>query len=105
MNLDQLQHKLIAAARTVKPSDCVPYAFEKRIMARLTEGARVDLLGAWSAALWRSAAGCVAVVALSSLVTLSISNNAPETDFSQEFETAVFASADSPSVDSVDEAW
>ena len=35
MNLAELERKLIAAARANPPSDRVPYAFEKRIMARL----------------------------------------------------------------------
>jgi hypothetical protein len=99
MNLDNLQLKLIAAARAAQPGDHVPYAFEKRIMARL-EGACVDLLGAWSAALWRAALGCVAVVVLSGALSLWSNHQNTDGDFSQEFETAVFASAGS-----VDEAW
>lgn len=99
MNLDNLQHKLIAAAREAQPSDRVPYAFEKRIMARLGE-VRADLLGAWSHALWRAAILCVAVMLLSGAWLLSSSAPENETDFSQEFETAVFASAGSS-----DEAW
>ena len=101
MNLDNLQTKLIAAARAAQPSERVPYAFEKRVMARLTESVRVDLLGAWSAALWRAAIGCVAVAALSGALSLWDSHpGSTEGDLSQEFETAVFAS-----VSSTDEAW
>lgn len=102
MNLDNLQTKLIAAARAAQPSERVPYAFEKRVMARLTESVRVDLLGAWSAALWRAALGCVAVAALSGALSLwnSPHHGSAEGDLSQEFETAVFAS-----VSSTDEAW
>ena len=98
MDLEQLRQKLIAAARSQSPNEGVPYAFEKRIMARLAESARIDLLGAWSAALWRAAVGCLAVVALSTAFSLW-SNQDRQNDFSQEFETAVFASAGS-----VDEA-
>jgi hypothetical protein len=100
MNLDHLQSKLIAAARAAQPSDRVPYAFEKRIMARLAESAHVDLLGAWSVALWRAAVGCIALVVLSSALSLWDRSQPSEGDFSHEFETAVFASADA-----VDEAW
>ena len=95
MNLDNLQQKWIAAARAVQPSDRVPLAFEKRIMARLAESARVDLLGAWSTALWRAAIGCVAVVLLSSALSLWSTHQHSKADFSQEFETAGFASAGS----------
>jgi hypothetical protein len=97
MNLDILQHKLIAAARAARPSDRVPYAFEKRVMARLAD-ARADLLGAWSAALWRAAISCVAIVVLSGAWSLWSNYRHSNADFSQEFETAVFAS-----VASVDE--
>jgi hypothetical protein len=92
MNLENLQRKLIAAARAARLSDRVPYAFEKRVMARLAEAARVDLLGAWSAALWRAAFGCLAVVALSAAFAMWTNRERPN-DFSQEFETAVVASA------------
>ena len=94
MKLENLQRKLIAVARNATPSDRVPYAFEKRIMARL-EGACTDLLGAWSAALWRAALGCVVVVVLSGALSLWSNHQNTDGDFSQEFETAVFASAGS----------
>jgi len=100
MNLDHLQHKLIAAARATPLDNRVPYAFEKRVMARLAEAVRVDLLGAWSVALWRAAVCCVALVVVSGAVSLWTRSQAPETDLSHEFETAVFASADS-----TDEVW
>ncbi len=100
MNLDNVQRKLIAAARLAQPSDHVPYAFEKRIMARLAQGARIDLLGAWSVALWRGAVTCLAIVLLSGAMSLWSNAQRSEADFSQEFETAVFASAASP-----DGAW
>jgi hypothetical protein len=100
MNLDHLHDKLIAAARSAQPSDHVPYAFEKRIMARLAEAVHVDLLGAWSKALWRAAIACLAIVMLSSAWSLWSDAPQREPDFSQEFESAVFASAAS-----ADETW
>ena len=51
MNLAELERKLIAAARANPPSDRVPYAFEKRIMARLAEPARRGHRGALGARL------------------------------------------------------
>jgi len=100
MNLDNLQQKLIAAARTAQPSDRVPYAFEKRIMARLAEAAHIDVLGAWSAALWRAAVPCIAITLLSGAWLLWSGHQQDSSEFSQEFDTAVFASAGS-----ADEAW
>ena len=61
MNRDELQRKLIAAARATPADERVPYAFEQRIMARLAELPPVDPWLVWSNALWRAAAPCVAV--------------------------------------------
>ena len=54
MNLSELQQKLIAAARSNPPSDAVPYAFEKRLLARLAGRPVVDNWALWSRALWRA---------------------------------------------------
>ena len=62
MDLEQLRQKLIAAARSQSSNEGVPYAFEKRIMARLTNLASVDPWAAWGQALWRAAAPCVAIM-------------------------------------------
>ena len=56
MNLAELERKLIAAARANPPSDRVPYAFEKRIMARLAARPVADGWALWARALWRAAA-------------------------------------------------
>ena len=64
MNLAELERKLIAAARANPPSDRVPYAFEKRIMARLAARPMADDWELWARALWRAAAPCVAIMVL-----------------------------------------
>ena len=61
MNLTELHRKLIAAARRNAPADAVPYAFEKRIMARLSTAPRPDDWLAWVRALWVGAGACAAV--------------------------------------------
>jgi hypothetical protein len=61
MNLTDLQRKLLAAARANPPPDTVPYAFEKRIMARLAETPVMDAWALWNRVLWRAAAPCVAL--------------------------------------------
>ncbi len=99
MKVDNLHQKLISAARAEQPSDRVPYAFEKRVMARLASGSAIDILGAWSAALWRAAVSCVVVSIVASAFVLW-SSGSREPDFSNEFDAAVFASAGSS-----DEAW
>jgi hypothetical protein len=61
MNLTELQHKLLAAARTHPPTDHVPYAFEKRVMARLVESPALEVWALWNRVLWRAAAPCLAL--------------------------------------------
>ena len=95
MNLDNLHNKLITAARATPADDRVPYAFEKRVMARLAETVRVDLLGAWSAALWRGAIACLVVTMLSGAWLLWTEPPSDHAEFTHDFNAAVFASAGS----------
>ena len=95
MKLDQLQRKLLAAARAHPPSDRVPYAFEKRIVAHI---AALQPLHPWAfcaPALWRSAAPCLALALL--LGVWSYAGNHPTStaadneEFSQHFERTMLA--------------
>ena len=95
MDLIELQRKLIATARKDVPSDRVPYAFEKRVMARLTARPALDYAAVWANALWRAATPCVAIMLLLSAWSFFAgSANAPATDVSQDFENTVFAAVD-----------
>ena len=107
MNLEQLHKKLLAAARANPPGDGVPYAFHKRIMARIAEAPAVDAWAVWGRALWRAAAPCVALAlvlgAVSFLRTDSSVTSGPtvETvDLSQHFETTMLAA-----VNESEEVW
>ncbi|HVY71661.1 MAG TPA: hypothetical protein VHH73_17150 [Verrucomicrobiae bacterium] len=62
MNTDALQKKLLAAARATPPGDHVPYAFERRIMARIKALPAADPLAQLTSALWRAAIPCVGVM-------------------------------------------
>jgi hypothetical protein len=64
MNLEELQRKLLEAARRQPPSDQVPYAFEQRVMAHLRAVPVVDPLSLWAAGLWRAAFGAVGLCAI-----------------------------------------
>ena len=70
MNLAEMQKKLLTAARADRPSDAVPYAFEKRIMARIASLTVVDPLMLWNRILWRATAPCVAIMVLLSAWTM-----------------------------------
>jgi hypothetical protein len=95
MNEDKLERRLINAARANPPSDAVPYAFEQRVFARITLASTpgVDMWSAWSRALWRAAAPCVAIAVILGVWTaVSSDNNAAATDFSQALENTLFVS-------------
>ncbi len=99
MNLKALERKLIETARTSVPDEHVPYAFEKRIMARLADVAPLSWAGLWGHALWRGAVPCVAVAVL--LCAWSLWRGVaspPSGDFPREFETAVLVASDQSSV-------
>ncbi len=104
MNLEQLQQKLIAAARNNPPGDHVPYAFEKRIIARLASRPVPDRWAQWAGALWRGAAACVAITLLFSAWSFYSKTTAgPSTDLSQQFENTLLAGIDQDqSTDSVE---
>ena len=105
MNLETLQQKLLAAARSQVPSDHVPYAFEKRILARLLAPATLDHSALWARALWRAAAPCVALMLLFGAWSF-VGNNpnrsgmADGGDFSQHFEQTMLAA-----LDEVEDIW
>lgn len=95
MDLTELQRKLVSAARIDAPSDRVPYAFEKRIMARLTAPPALDRAAIWANALWRAVAPCIAIMLLLSAWSFFIRPaKAPVTDLSQDLENTVFAAVD-----------
>jgi len=101
MNLEQLQTILLAAAKANPPGDRVPYAFGKRILARLKDQPALDLSALWARALWRAAAPCVALTLLLGVWSFvgDSSNSADAAmssgeDFSQHFEQTLLAAVD-----------
>ena len=103
MNLNELQRQLLAAARAHPPSDAVPYAFEKRILARLAEQPALGVSAWWLRGLWRAAASCVAVCVLFGAWTtwFNAASAGATDDFSQQFENTVLAAMEHES----DNAW
>ena len=104
MNHAELERKLIAAARANPPSDRVPYAFEKRIMARLAARPMLDGWELWGRALWRAAAPCVAIMLLLGAWSFfKPPASAPATDLSQDLEQTLLAAVDQDQP--ADSAW
>ena len=95
MNLAELRQKLTSAARLQTPDDRVPYAFEKRIMARIAERAAASGRVLWARGLWRAAISCVAVAVVCGAVSF-FTPAAPDNnnDLSQDFENTLLASVD-----------
>jgi hypothetical protein len=96
MNLDDLQRKLIAAARAHPPTDAVPLGFERRVLGTLKQIVPADYLTCWAHALWRAAAPCVGVALLLIAWSFLGSSNPTVTgsgDLSQDFENTVLAAA------------
>ncbi len=94
MNLAELQKKLIAAARKSPPDEHVPYAFEKRIMARLGKSPKVNDWAFLARALWCGAAVCTAVAIVTSVWSFAPSSNIEGASFSHELEQSILASTD-----------
>jgi hypothetical protein len=95
MDLNKLQRELFSQARLVAPSNAVPYAFEKSVVARL-QAAPADAWLLWGRALWRAAGACVE---LSLLLTIWSARPVNETE-PVTLESAIFAAAEEPG-----EAW
>jgi hypothetical protein len=95
MNLAQLERKLIAAARANPPSERVPYAFGKRILARLAAQPTLDHWELWGRALWRATAPCIAIMLLLGAWSLfAPQRNPPTNDLSQQLEQTLLAAVD-----------
>src|SRR5262245_56601888 len=94
MNLAELQKKLMAAARTHPPDDRVPYAFEKRIMARLGKVPQSDKWGYLARALWCGAAVCAVVAIAPSVWSFEPAVDDSMLAFSQDLEQSILTSPD-----------
>ncbi len=100
MNLEKLQEKLIAAARTEAPDQRVPYAFEKRVLARLKDIPGSDQWAFWAKAMWRAAAPCLGIMLIFSAWSF-FSPSSASSDLGQDFERTVLAAADQESTGDV----
>lgn len=107
MDLEKLRETLLGASRSNSPSDRVPYAFEKRVLARLKETPALDASALWARALWRAAASCVALTLLLAVWSLIGAQNsqpasvaASNDGFSQQFEQTMLAA-----INDSEEVW
>lgn len=90
MRFYPLEKKLLSVARAEPVDDRVPYAFEKRIMARLAAAKPLDLWAIWSQSLWKAALACVVLSVLVSIWSVSSTQKTR----SVTLETAVISMAE-----------
>lgn len=95
MNLPELNRKLLAAARRDIPGEGVPYAFERRVMARLAAAPKPDLWAALVRPLWYGAAACAAVAVMLNVWSFHPTQGEEQHAFSRGVEDSLMA----PSVD------
>jgi len=98
MDLVELKKKLVAAALCHPPGDQVPYAFEKRIMARLGVRLPTDEWAWWGRALCRGAAACAAVALLLSAWSFLPATGPTPANGAVDLEEAVLASVNEADV-------
>ena len=92
MNPSDLQARLIAVARKTPPQDRVPYAFEKRVMARLAALAPINPWAMWGRSLWRAAFACIAITFICGVWSFAAAPpGGNDESFSQSFQSAVYA--------------
>ena len=94
MNVNELQKKLIAAARASAPDDRVPYLFEKRIMALIPAVPRTDAAVLWVRGLWQAALSCAVIALLCGAWSFFNPASSSSDDLSQNLETTLLASVD-----------
>ena len=94
MKLNDLEKRLVSAARKDVPSDHVPFSFEKRMMARLNESPQAEDSTSWVRALWWSAGACAAIALAVSVWSFVPANQDEVAGFSQDLEETILASAE-----------
>ncbi len=92
MKTGALQNTIITAAKKAAPGDRVPFAFEKRVMARIRGLSDVDVWAVWSRLLWRAAGPCVAIMlAMSLWAAFSNHQNGGSNTLAEDLESSVLA--------------
>ncbi len=99
MKVTELEKRLLAAARADRPSDRVPYAFEKRVMAHIAALPTVDAWALWARSLWRAAIPyAVAVVCLAAWLHFSAEPMAPADQITMDFENAILVAVEDSAI-------
>lgn len=82
--------KFLTVARELPVNERTPYAFEKRIMARIAH-APVDTVSEWAHVLWRAVAPCVGIMLVAAAASFAAMSGDTTPDESPDLEATVFA--------------
>ena len=85
------QETFLSIARSIPEDTGVPPSFEKRIMARIRADAATDLWAPWARLLWKAAAVCLALSAVTGIVASLVEEPPPPDILAAELEHAVLA--------------
>jgi hypothetical protein len=86
MEQPDFQRSFLKLAANLPENDRVPFAFEKRIMARLSSGPALDPLTVWGGLLWKSVLPCLGVLLLTSMLAALTTQTDP---YAPDLESAV----------------
>jgi hypothetical protein len=91
-------HQFAKAARALKSDERVPFAFEKRILARLNGRAAVDVSAMFARVMWKAALSCLAISLITGAV-VSFSGASSGELLATDLERTVLAPVD------VEDTW
>ncbi|MCS1408161.1 MAG: hypothetical protein M2R45_01331 [Verrucomicrobia subdivision 3 bacterium] len=80
MKNHNLHETILRAARKLPDDTRVPYAFEKRIMARLTSQSQPDSLDLWARGLWQATIPCLTLMFAISAWSMVATGRVPSID-------------------------
>jgi hypothetical protein len=83
--------EFLSLARSLPVDERTPYAFERRIMARLRDLPGADALSDWTHALWRAMAPCLGIMLLAAVVSFAVMGSDPGSESDGDLEATVFA--------------
>lgn len=83
--------EFIKLARELPQNERTPWAFEKRIMARIAHGPVADAVSEWTHLLWRAMAPCLGIMLLAAVVSMASMSGDTSSDEAGDLESTVFA--------------
>src|SRR3954469_23662475 len=83
--------EFLSLARELPRNERTPYAFEKRIMARISQTPMGETVSEWAQLLWRAMAPCVGIMLVAAAVSMAAFSGDPTPDETPDLEATVFA--------------